>query len=129
VQYLSPAGNRLAAPLNRVSVRFVAPGSFKLRQGVVEPVAEHVARQMRAAQVLRLSRAVARGETHELQQVDLGQAKLREYLQLLDQQTATKMVSEMEAEYSAVRAASPAAKKVMGKAFMAQRFMRDLDDH
>jgi Ca-activated chloride channel family protein len=124
VQYLTPAGNRLATPLNRVTVRFVAPESFQIRQGVVEPVAERVAQQMRAAQVLNYSRAVARRADDEVQQVERERIKLREYLQLLDEEIASKMVSEMDEQLFAVRGGLPAAKSVMADAFQAQRFMR-----
>lgn len=127
VTYNSPAGNQLAAVLNRVTVRFVEQTSFQLREGVVLPVAERVAKQMRATQVLRYSRAVTRGVEDEVQQADREQQKLREYMHLLGEEEAQKMVGEMEQDLYAVRAASPAAKQVMADAFRVQRAMRKQD--
>jgi Ca-activated chloride channel family protein len=127
VSYTSPAGNLLTAPLNRVTVRMVAPEKFQLREGVVMPVAEQVARQMRAAQVLQYSRAMARSAPAEMQRAEQDRIKLRDYLGLLGQEVADKMVAEMDDDLYAVRAASPLAKSVMANAFQAQRFMRKRD--
>jgi Ca-activated chloride channel family protein len=127
VHYQTPAGSLLSASLNRVTLRFVEPKAFQLREGVVMPVAERVAKQMRAAHVLEYSRAIARGAKEDLQQADRKRLKLRDYLGLLDEQVGEKMVSELDEDLYNLRAASPAAKNVMAQAFKAQRFMRDLD--
>jgi Ca-activated chloride channel family protein len=127
VSYTTPAGNQLTAVLNRVTVRMVAPEKFQLREGVVMPVAEQVARQMKAAQVLQYSRAMARSEPAELQRAEQDRIKLRDYLGLLGQEVAEDMIAEMDGDLYAVRAASPTAKLVMANAFQAQRFMRKRD--
>lgn len=128
VQYHTPAGSQLATALNRVTVRFITQQAFKLDMGVVKPVAERVAHQMRATQVLHYSRAVARGNPPELKQADQERNKLREYLQLLDRDIASQIAKEMDEDLHAVRASSPRAKNIMGVAYRAQRFMRNLDD-
>jgi Ca-activated chloride channel family protein len=127
VQYLSPAGNRLANALNRVTVRFVSPDAFNLRDGVAAPVVERVAKQMRAAQVLKVSRAAARHAVEEMDQADRERVRLRDYLALLGDDTAEDMLSELDEDLHAVRMASPKAKYVTAAAFRSQRFMRDLD--
>jgi hypothetical protein len=128
VRYQTPAGSQLATPLNRVTVRFVKQDAFKLDMGVVKPVAERVAHQMRATQVLHYSRAFARGDQDEIKQADRERLKLREYLELLDEDIAAKLGHEMDDDIDAVRQAAPQAKNIMGVAYRAQRFMRDLDN-
>ena len=94
---------------------------------MVTPVVERVAKQMRAAQVLKVSRAAARNAAEEMEQADREQVRLREYLALLGDDIAQHMIAEMDEDLHAVRAASPKAKYVTAAAFQAQRFMRDLD--
>jgi Ca-activated chloride channel family protein len=125
--YRSPAGSQLVSALNRVTVRFVAGLAFQLNEGVVTPVAERVAKQMRAAQVLRFARASARGIGEELSQAERERGRLKEYVQLLGDEKARQMLGELEQDLQHVRAASPAAKHVTAQAFKANRFMRDLD--
>lgn len=128
VHYQTPAGSQLATALNRVTVRFINQKAFKLDLGVVKPVAERVAHQMLATQVLHYSRAYIQGKRSEVQQAEREHLKLRDYLQLLDEEVAGKMAHEMDADIQAVREASPMAKQVVSASYRSQRFMRNLDD-
>jgi len=124
VQYVSPADAQLSTPLNRVTVRFEKHGEFKPAMGVVEPVAERVAHQMRASQVLRYSRAVARNVPEELKRADQEGAKLKEYMGILSPEIASTLIKEVDADIDAVRHASPRAKNVTGMAYHEMRSMR-----
>jgi len=127
VRYHTPAGVRLATGLNRVTVRFVAADSFEQRAGVAVPVVERVAKQMRAAQVLKVSRAAARNVPEELAKAKQEQRRLRAYFALLGEKAAERVSDELESDLRAVEARSPAAKHVTSTAFQSQRFMRNLD--
>ena len=82
---------------------------------------------MRAAQVLKVSRAAARHAAKEMEQADRERGRLREYLALLGEDNAQDLLSELDEDLHAVRMASPKAKYVTAAAFRSQRFMRDLD--
>ena len=125
VKYISPNGVELSMPLNRVTVRFEKHGAFMPSMGVVEPVAERIAYQMRASQVLRYSRAVARSVPEELKRADQEEAKLKEYLEILRPDVASKLKREVEADIDSVRSASPQAKNVTGMAYREIRSMRN----
>jgi Mg-chelatase subunit ChlD len=127
VAYQAPAGDQLETTLNQVTVRFVKQTAFKPDMGVVKPVAERVAHQMRAAQVLQYSRAFTRGDPDEQKRVEQERLRLRDYLNLLDDDIAQKMAGEMDAEVHAIRSASPLSKKIASDAYRAQRFMRDIN--
>lgn len=128
VGYQSPAGKQLESALNRVTVRFVTQKAFKPDLGVIKPVAERVAHQMRAAQVLQYSRAFNRSDPDEQNRVEAERLKLRDYLKLLDTDIAQQMTVELDADVNAIRSASPLSKKISSDAFRAQRFMRDLNN-
>lgn len=123
VRYLTPAGSELISPLNQVTVRFVMKSSFQLDMGAVPPVVERVAHQMRATQMLHYARATSRGDQGEMQAAEGERLKLRDYLNLLDQETASKFNQDMDRDVHAVRSSSPLSKQIMNDAFQVQRFM------
>jgi len=129
--YRSPAGNRLTTPLNRVTVRFVEPAAFGKREGVVVPVAERVLGQMRAANVLGVSRAMAmakgKGAADVRRRADADLAALREYAALLGEERGAEEVQAMEAELAQLRAVPVAAKMAVSRAFAQQRGARKFD--
>ena len=129
--YRSPAGNRLSTPLNRVTVRFVEPVAFGRREGVVVPVAERVLGQMRAANVLGVSRAMAmargKGAVDARRRADADLAALREYAALLGEERGAEEVQAMEAELAQLRAVPAAAKMAVSRAFAQQRSARKFD--
>ena len=127
--YRSPAGSRLSTPLNRVTVRFVAPGEFSLRDGVVAPVAKRVLGQMRAANVLGVARAMATDAKEGTRQASVGLASLREYAARLGEEEAMEETQAMEDEFAALRSAPVAAKAAVAKAHARQRSTRKFDEH
>ena len=129
LSYRSPAGNRLSTPLNRVTVRFVEPAAFRKREGVVIPVAERVLGQMRAANVLGVSRAMAigKGTAQAQRRADADLAALREYAALLGEERGAEEVQAMEAELAQLRAVPVAAKMAVSQAFARQRGARKFD--
>ena len=120
----SPAGNRLSTQLNRVTVRFVDPAAFGRRDGVVVPVAERVLGQMRAANVLGMSRAMAKSSVEAKKQADVGLATLREYAALLGEERSVEEVEAIEAEFAQMRAVPTMAKMAVSRAFAQQRSAR-----
>jgi Ca-activated chloride channel homolog len=127
VAYQTPAGGQLETTLNQVTVRFVKQAAFKPEMGVIKPVAERVAHQMRAAQVMQYSRAFNRGDPDEQKRVEQERLRLRDYMNLLDDDIAQKMTLELDADVHAIRSASPLSKKIASDAYRAQRFMRDIN--
>lgn len=126
--YQSPAGKLLSAALNRVTVRYVDQGQFSLRDGVVAPVVERVLTQMKAAQILNFSRAMARQPASAAQESQRGVMAVHEYASLLGEERAR---SELKASQEALNltAASPAmAKAQVSQAFMAQRSAKKFSD-
>jgi Ca-activated chloride channel family protein len=125
--YNSPSGDRLSTPLNRVTVRFVQPVAFGQREGVVAPVVERVLGQMRAANVLGVSRAMSKSAAEGEKTATVGMAALREYAMLLGEERGAEEVQAQEAEYAQLRAAPKAAKAAVSAAFSRQRSTRNFD--
>jgi Mg-chelatase subunit ChlD len=121
LSYRSPAGNRLSTLLNRVTVRFVEQKVFSLRDGVVVPVVEEVLRQMRAANVLGVSRAMARGVPEGMRQADLEAVALRDYAALLGEERAAEEEQRLRDELEAMQAAPSVAKEAAFVAFARPR--------
>jgi Ca-activated chloride channel family protein len=100
VLYRSPVDRALATRLNRVSVRFVEPDAFQLREGVVLPVVERVARQIHAAQVLEVSRVMARDPAEGRREAASKRQALRAYAQLLGDSPSRGELAELGEEYA-----------------------------
>ena len=122
--YLSPAGNHLSTRLNRVTVRFVAPAAFGKRDGAIVPVVERVLGQMRAANVLGVSRAMAKSAAEGTRRADAGLTALREYATLLGDEKAVEETEGLMADFAAMRAAPAAAKGMVAAAHARQRSSR-----
>jgi len=119
--YLSPAGNRLSARLNRVTVRFVEPATFGRRDGVVLPVAEQVFEQMRAANVLGVSRVLAKSPSEAQQRIEAEMAAVREYATLLGEERGLEGIQAMAADFAQLQAAPVMAKATVAHAFARTR--------
>jgi len=124
--HLSPAGNTLEAPINRITVRFVASEGFMLRDGVVEPVARQVLAQMKAASVLSFSRAAAMMPGKAAQQADVALNTVRQYAALLGEQEAEEEALGLEMQFSQMRAAPEQSKQVVYAAFSLARGAKSL---
>jgi Mg-chelatase subunit ChlD len=125
--YRSPAGNPLSTPLNRVTVRFVEQKVFRLRDGVVAPVVEEVLKQMRAANVLGVSRAMTRGVKEGSRQADLDVVALRDYAALLGEGRAREEEQAIRDEFQAMQAAPAMAKAAAFAAHAVQRGTKKFD--
>jgi Ca-activated chloride channel family protein len=125
--YRSPAGNHLQTTLNRVTVRFVEQAAFGRRDGVVALVAERVLGQMKAAQVLGVSRAMAKSPAEGAQRADIETAALRDYATLLGDERAGEEADGMAVQFAAMRAAPAAAKGAVANAFARQRSAKRFD--
>jgi hypothetical protein len=111
--------------LNRVTVRFVEAGLFQLREGVVLPVAERVARQMHAVQVLEVSRAMTRSPQEGEHKAASSREALREYARLLGDSPASREIAELEGEYLAMRASPSIAKQTVAAAYRRRSSTKD----
>jgi Ca-activated chloride channel family protein len=125
--FRSPAGRDWSTPLNRVTVRFVDSSQFERRDDVVVPVAERVLEQMRAANILGVSQAMARSMADGVRQADQGLVSLREYATLLGDQRASQETEAMTAEFAALRSAPASAKAAVARAYARQRGTRQFD--
>jgi Ca-activated chloride channel homolog len=123
--YQSPAGNHLSTPLNQVTVRFVEHGRFKLKDGVVAPVVERVLSQMKASDVLSVSRAFALNPDKGEHEMTLGLSQMRLYAAKLGEERAEHEIREVEEKYSSMRASPAMAKMHVAAAFVHSRSVKD----
>ena len=121
VTYRSPAGNRLKSSLNRVTVRFVEGPAFQLRDGVVAPVAERVLEHIKAANVLSVTRAMAKSPDEGQRQRQAGMSRLRAYALLLGEERALAETRDSEQHLKAMAAAPDMAKAGIAAAFARTR--------
>ncbi len=127
LSFVSPAGHSLTVQLNRVTVRFIEGASFQLRDGVVAPVAERVLSQIKAANVLGVSRAMAKDPADGARQSQLELERLREYAAKLGDERAEYEIREVQGTLN-VMAASPAAAKMhVARSHKLQRSTKDHD--
>ena len=110
LSFRSPAGHAVERSVNRVTVRFVAQGTFQPREGVVLPVAERVFAQLKPAGVLGVSRTLAARPQEAGRQAETLLARLRAYADLLGEGRAEKEMGEVEEQFSSLTS-SPAASK------------------
>jgi hypothetical protein len=98
-------------------------GALPEAEGVVLPVAEQVFKQLRAAQVLDVSRARARSPQDGQKVAETGMAHLRAYAVKL----GPEHISELEEvqTLSAAPPGSPAVKMAMAAAHSVQRAAKD----
>jgi Ca-activated chloride channel family protein len=127
VTYRSPAGNQLKSSLNRVTVRFVEGPAFQLRAGVVPPVAERVLEHIKAANVLSVARAMAKGPDEGQKQREAGLSRLRAYASLLGDERAVAEAEESQIQFRAFAAAPQMAKAGIAAAFARQRGAKKFD--
>lgn len=127
VTYKSPADHVLRSTLNRVTVRFVKPPLFQLRDGVVAPVAEKVLAQIKAANVIGFARARAKSpeEAEKKRVADLG--KLRAYASLLGDERAVAEEEESGVQFRSFAASPSAAKMGITDAYRLQRSSKKFD--
>jgi hypothetical protein len=125
--YRSPAGNRLSTPLNRVTVRFVEGVVFQQRDGVVAPVVEQVLRQMRAANVLGVSRARSLGRDEGARVANRERASLRAYASLLGEERAAEEEESLAADLAMMAASPGQAKQATAAAYAVQRSVKKFD--
>jgi Mg-chelatase subunit ChlD len=117
VTFRSPAGHDLEAALNRVTVRFLKAGVFKLREGVVAPVVEHVLEQMLAVDVLGASRLMARQPGVAEQQADRSLDSIRQYASLLSDERAEMEANKIRERFNYLHQSPAAAKQAVADAF------------
>ncbi len=125
LEYRSPAGNLLSSRLNRVTMRFVAQDAFNLQEGVVRPVAERVLEQLKAANVLGVSRAYTKSAADGRQQAEVQLAALRDYAAKLGKERADYEVAAAQDTLGAIAANPMAAKASVAAAFSRQRGTKD----
>jgi Ca-activated chloride channel family protein len=125
--YRSPVGNALRSRLNRVTVRFVEQATFTVQDGVVQPVAERVLEQLKAANVLGVSRAYAVNPASGQQHAETQLAALREYASKLGEDRALYEAQQVEQTLGAIAASPAAAKASVAAAFSRQRSSKDFN--
>ncbi len=123
----SPAGNKHSLPVNRVTVRFMDQKAFQLRQGLVQPVAEKVFVQLKAASVLGVARTRSRKPADAEKVIHTAIQSLHQYADLLGEERA-EQETRVAMEDFAVYAASPAsAKHAVADAYRTQRSSKDFN--
>ena len=127
LEFNSPAGHEIKLPVNRVTVRFMEKTSFKLREGVVQPVAERVFTQLKATSVLGVSRVRASrpGEAEKKTQETLD--NLRAYADKLGEDRADKEFKQVREDFLNFAASPMAAKQAVMNANRTQRSSKDFD--
>mgnify|MGYP001071864706 CR=1 FL=1 len=124
ITYFTRSDVVLKTSLNRVTVRFIAENQYQKTLGVIKPVAERIARQMHAKQVLNFSRAYTQDDESQIREVEQERSRLREYVKMLDEDAQKAMTEEMEEDLLSVRSRSPMAKDAVYNAYQTQHSMR-----
>jgi Mg-chelatase subunit ChlD len=124
IVHQTPSGERLDAPLNRVTVRIVEKDQYQIGKRVIQPVAEKVARQLHASQVLSYSRALSMNNAKALEEIEEAREQLGDYLNLLDDDRRQRISLEMQDDITSLRTASPKAKEAVFDAYQQSRSMR-----
>ena len=124
ITYNTPSGEKLKAQMNRVTVRFIQGKRYEKELGLVNPVAERIARQMHAKQVLNFSRAYNQADEAQIRDVEQERHRLREYMSMLDEPLQKELIEEMDADLHSVSSGSPMAKNSVYNAYQTQRSMR-----
>lgn len=127
--FTSPAGHKLECPVNQVTVRFVAKKEFQLREGVVQPVAERVFVQLKAASVLDVSRTYAVQPEEAEQKTESVMANLYAYADILGEGRAEKEKSQVRTKFRTMIDSPAAAKQSVADAYRSVRSSRDFDNH
>lgn len=124
ISYKTPSDSLLKTTLNRVTVRFVDEKQYHKTLGVVKPVAERVARQMHAKQVLNFSRAFDMRDEKQIREIEQERNRLREYVKMLDKDVQKELSEEMDRDLNSIRSGSPMSKDAVYSAYQTQRSMR-----
>ncbi|HNS50961.1 MAG TPA: VWA domain-containing protein [Anaerolineae bacterium] len=125
LSFRSPAGHEIEIPVNRVTVRFVAQGTFQRREGVVLPVVERVFAQMKPASVLGVARTLATRPQDATRQSESILVRLRAYAELLGEGRAEQEIGEVEEQFDSLRASPAASKQTTSAAFCRIRARKD----
>jgi Ca-activated chloride channel family protein len=127
LEFYSPAGNKHNLPVNRVTVRFMDQKAFQHRQGLIQPVAEKVFVQLKAASVLGVARTRSQRPSDAEKVTHTFIESLRQYADLLGEDRA-EQETRAAAQDFAVYAASPASSKnAIADAYRTQRSSKDFD--
>jgi len=124
ISYKTPSDAFLKTNLNQVTVRFIEENQYQKSFGVIKPVAERVARQMHAKQILNFSRAFDRNDQKKMREIEQERSRLRDYVKILDKKVQKELTEEMERDLYSVRSNSPMAKDAVYNAYQTQRSMR-----
>lgn len=125
LEYQSPVGKSLSHSLNRVTVRFVEHFGFKIQDGVVPPVAERVLNQMKASDILNVSRAFALNPEKGEQEMSSGLSRMRQYAAKLGEDRAEYETKDAEEKFIAMRSSPSLAKMHVAAAFIHSRSTKD----
>lgn len=121
VSFHSPIGHELEVPLNRVTVRFQEPAKFSLREGVAAPVVERVLVQMRASNVLGLTRMWERRPQEAEEQTKVSVESLRAYASLLGEERGEREAMQVAERFSSMRRDKKFSKDIQSAAFYSIR--------
>jgi Ca-activated chloride channel family protein len=125
--FRSPAGNEIAIPINRVTVRFMEPGAFQLREGMILPVAERVFVQMKATSVLGVARIRALEPQDAEQKTESIMTSLGAYADLLGEGRAEKEMHAVKEQFASFAASPAAAKQAVANAHRSMRATKDFN--
>jgi Ca-activated chloride channel family protein len=126
LNFRTPAGREIQIPVNRVTVRFVEQEIYRPRQDVILPVAQRVFAQMKATDMLSLSRLRASRPERAEQQTQSIMDRLRDYADLLGEEQAQLELNEVRSQFAHAAASPAAAKQAINDAF---RTLRSTKDH
>ncbi len=87
VRYESPAGEQLAAQLNRVTIRVTSTKLFHMQDGIVMPVAKRVLDQMTDIHFLNRARVYASNQPDAYEREEASRKQVREYASHLGEDT------------------------------------------
>jgi Mg-chelatase subunit ChlD len=127
LDFRSPASHAIECPVNRVTVRFVDRSAFELRQGVVQATAERVFAQLRATNVLEISRILVTSPQDAEQKANTIISRLHAYADLLGKERAKEEMNAVNEQFASLRISPAAAKQTVANAYHFIRPSRDFD--
>jgi Ca-activated chloride channel family protein len=127
LEFRSPAGHAIELSVNRVTMRFTRKAAFQLRDGVVQPVAERVFIQLKAASVMGVSRMRAYKPAEAEKKTKETLEDLRTYAEKLGEGRAEKEFDQVREDFQTYAASPSDAKFAMMNANRIHRSSKDFD--
>ena len=125
LQWSSPNGKDLQAPINSVTMRFVDSATYMKKQGIVQPVAVKVLQQWKDISVLNLKRAMSSTYIDENAEREKSIKEIRTYASRLGEEQTVQELNELEKQFDDLSGPSFISKQVVYGSYARTRGQKD----